>query len=83
MTPRELSELDDDWFFAYLAALDRRPDASVEIVTQAWAELEIRRARIAAKMNSECAAAGMTAIQIDRLKQAVRKVFGVRQEEGN
>lgn len=83
MTPDELATLDDDRFFEYLSALDQQPDASVEIVTQAWSELEIRRARIDARMREECAAAGMTAIQIDQLKQCVRQVFGVREEEGN
>ena len=83
MTPDELATLDDDAFFAYLAALDRQPDAPAQVLTDAWSELERRRVRIDARMREECAAAGMTAIQIDRLKQRVRQVFGVREEEGN
>jgi hypothetical protein len=81
MTPHDLSGLDDDRFFEYLAALDRQPDASVETISQAWGELEIRRARINVRMREECAAAGMTAIQVDQLKRAARQIFGVVKRE--
>jgi hypothetical protein len=80
MTPEEMSALDDDAFFAYLSALDQRPDAPAEIVTQAWTELQTRRARLEAAMHEEAAASGMTSAQIEEMVQCVRRIFGVRED---
>jgi|GEM_PF-7008436 len=77
----QLAALDDDAFFQYLAALDRRPDAPAEIVTQAWTELQRRRRQIEDKMDAECAAAGMSTGQTAQLKCAIREIFGVRRED--
>jgi hypothetical protein len=81
VTPEELRELPDAEFFSYLDRLDRQPDAPAETLSDAWAELEIRRALIAARIRAECASTGMTREQIDELKQCVRKIFSVREDE--
>ena len=81
MTPADLRELPDAEFFEYLAALDRRPDAPAETLAEAWSELETRRSRLTAKMDEECAAAGMTTAQADQLKRAAREIFGVKPED--
>jgi hypothetical protein len=81
VTPDQLSELDDSQFFDYLDRLDRQLDAPAQVLTEAWSELEIRRARIDARMYEKGAAGGMTREQIDQLKRAAREIFGVRRED--
>lgn len=70
MTPRELSELDDDGFFAYLAALDRWPDAPAQVLADAWLELQKRRRRLDDALYADATAAGMTPAQVDQLRRS-------------
>lgn len=81
MTPEKLRELPIDEFEDYLNALVRGPDATAETLSEAWAELQIRQARLEAAMYEEGAARGMTREQIDELKQCVRRSLGVHEDE--
>jgi transposase len=81
VTPHELRELPDAEFFSYLDQLDRQVNVPVEVLTQAWSELERRRTRIETRMHQEAEASGMTLPQVEELKKCVRQILRVNHED--